>query len=127
MTTSTFLPIDIGTGPNDGTGDPIRSAFNKVNSNFETLFQAVFTSTANIPGITFADLRDFNTPDYTTGTAAVTSGPVLVAVNNSLDGMANRLLVGGNGIAVDNPSAANIISVRSVYTASITSTAFTLV
>lgn len=127
MTTSTFLPIDIGTSPNDGTGDPIRSAFNKVNANFETLYQAVFTATSNIPGITFADLRDFDTPNYTTGSTAVTSGPVLVAVNNSLDGMANRLLVGGNGIAIDNPSATNIINVRNIFTASITSTAFTLV
>jgi hypothetical protein len=127
MTTSTFLPIEIGTSPNDGTGDPIRSAFNKVNANFETLYQAVFTATSNIPGITFADLRDFDTPNYNTGSIAVTSGPVLVAVNNAGDGMANRLLVGGNGIAVDNPSATNIITIRSIFTASITSTAFTLV
>lgn len=127
MTTSTFLPIDIGTSPNDGTGDPIRSAFNKVNANFETLYQAVFTATSNIPGITFADLRDFDTPNYTTGSTAVASGPVLVAVNNSADGMANRLLLGGNGIAIDSPSSPNVIYVRSIFTASITSTAFTLV
>ena len=30
--------VNIGTTPNDGTGDPIRNAFSKVNSNFDLLF-----------------------------------------------------------------------------------------
>lgn len=33
--------INIGTAPNDGTGDPIRDAFDKVNDNFDELYSAV--------------------------------------------------------------------------------------
>jgi hypothetical protein len=32
------LTIDLGTAPNDGTGDPIRTAFGKVNDNFTELY-----------------------------------------------------------------------------------------
>ena len=31
--------INIGSVPNDGTGDPIRTAFDKVNNNFDELYQ----------------------------------------------------------------------------------------
>ena len=30
--------INIGTAPNDGTGDPLRNAFNKANLNFTELY-----------------------------------------------------------------------------------------
>ena len=30
--------INIGTSPNDGTGDPLRNAFNKANLNFTELY-----------------------------------------------------------------------------------------
>ena len=30
--------INIGTAPNDGTGDPLRTAFDKVNDNFTELY-----------------------------------------------------------------------------------------
>lgn len=32
--------INIGTAPNDGTGDPIRTAFDKANQNFTELYGA---------------------------------------------------------------------------------------
>jgi hypothetical protein len=38
--------IDIGAQPNDGTGDPLRTAFNKINNNFSNLF-ATTTLTAS--------------------------------------------------------------------------------
>ena len=39
--------INIGTTPNDGEGDPLRTAFQKTNNNFTQLFStAVFTSNA---------------------------------------------------------------------------------
>ena len=40
------LVINVGSAPNDGAGDPIRTAFQKTNDNFSTLF-----STAGITGI----------------------------------------------------------------------------
>ena len=38
--------INIGTAPNDGLGDPLRTAFGKTNNNFTQLF-----STSGITGI----------------------------------------------------------------------------
>jgi hypothetical protein len=35
--------IDIGAAANDGTGDPLRTAFSKVNSNFTELYAATYT------------------------------------------------------------------------------------
>jgi hypothetical protein len=32
--------IDVGSTPNDGTGDPIRDAFGKANANFSELYAA---------------------------------------------------------------------------------------
>jgi hypothetical protein len=44
---STQEIIYIGTSPNDGQGDPLRTAFAKVNNNFTSLFNTTFnTSTA---------------------------------------------------------------------------------
>lgn len=37
--------INIGANPNDGTGDPLRVAFDKINNNFSNLFQTFLNST----------------------------------------------------------------------------------
>ena len=37
------LIINIGSSPNDGTGDPIRTAFSKTNTNFSELYGLVRT------------------------------------------------------------------------------------
>jgi hypothetical protein len=39
--------INIGTSPNDGTGDPLRAAFNKTNNNFSELYNSVSTLQAS--------------------------------------------------------------------------------
>jgi hypothetical protein len=45
--------INIGALPNDGSGDPLRTAFNKINNNFAELFTAPFnTLSANTTGPT---------------------------------------------------------------------------
>lgn len=33
--------INVGTLPNDGTGDPLRTAFDKINNNFSNIFSTV--------------------------------------------------------------------------------------
>lgn len=38
-------PINIGTTPNDGTGDPIRSAFIKINTNFTDVYSQLLNDT----------------------------------------------------------------------------------
>ena len=47
--------INIGTGPSTGDGDPLRTAFNEVNSNFTELYgtiNGVPVTYSNISGIT---------------------------------------------------------------------------
>lgn len=46
--------IDIGVNPNDGEGDPIRTAGQKINENFEELYQDV----SNVQGLTLTDITD---------------------------------------------------------------------
>jgi hypothetical protein len=47
--------IEVGSSGNDGTGDPLRIAFTKVNRNFEWLASAVAARIASLP--IFAHLR----------------------------------------------------------------------
>ena len=37
--------INIGTTANDGTGDPLRTAFDKINDNFDEIYGASATGT----------------------------------------------------------------------------------
>lgn len=53
--------INIGTSPNDGTGDPIRDAFSKVNSNFNLLFTSFVADTSVIVGNTTVNTVISNT------------------------------------------------------------------
>jgi hypothetical protein len=47
--------INIGASPNDGTGDPLRVAFQKVNNNFSNLFS---TATVNTEAVTVGTTPD---------------------------------------------------------------------
>jgi len=40
--------IDIGSSPNKGDGDPIRTAFDKINENFTELYDANLSDPGNI-------------------------------------------------------------------------------
>ena len=54
--------INIGTQPNDGEGDPLRTAFAKINNNFTQLFSTgFFTSNAQSTGDTAGQVI-FTTP-----------------------------------------------------------------
>jgi hypothetical protein len=44
ISTQTFLAINIGTSPNDGTGDDLRTAFSKVNDNFQWMGNTGFAA-----------------------------------------------------------------------------------
>jgi hypothetical protein len=44
--------INIGTGPNDGTGDPLRTSFDKINNNFSQLFKSVVSTDLGFSGNT---------------------------------------------------------------------------
>ena len=38
---SRYVPVDVGTAPNDGTGDPLRTAFQKVNAGFVDVYDSL--------------------------------------------------------------------------------------
>lgn len=64
--------VDIGAAPNDGTGDPLRTAFSKINNNFANLFATVTTPvTANTSGnapnqvIFSTEIVNFNQAQFT--------------------------------------------------------------
>ena len=57
--------INLGTSPNKGDGDPLRTAFDKVNDNFDELYtaDATFISLATLKTelAASADFADFQT------------------------------------------------------------------
>lgn len=64
--------INVGTTPNDGAGDPLRIAYQKINNNFSNLF-ATFTNVSNNASIGTEVQVIFETPANT-----FTSGEMLV-------------------------------------------------
>jgi hypothetical protein len=74
--------IDIGTAPNDGLGDPLRTAFAKTNNNFSQLF-----ATSGVSGISNGS-SNVNIPQ--------SNGNVVI----SSAGTANVLTVTGTGVNV---------------------------
>ena len=80
--------INIGTSPNDGTGDPLRNAFNKANLNFTELYGSQITDTD--------DLAEGSVNLYNqTHTGDVTGDVSLTIADNAVD--ADKLSVTGNG------------------------------
>ena len=49
------LVIEVGSAPNDGLGDPIRTAYQKCNTNFSELFSRVQTTPPSDPSGTTGD------------------------------------------------------------------------
>ena len=67
-------PINIGSSANDGTGDPLRTAFDKINDNFVELY-----GTDNDINTLDANL-DVSTHSITTG---VTNGDITITPNGT--------------------------------------------
>jgi len=99
ITANTFLSVNIGAAPNDGTGDPLRTSFIKLNDNF-----AHFTDTI-WPNIQITRL-------FSDITSSFISSFNLVQADNveaSFIGNANTQYV-GNTFAVNTFSVDNFVS-----------------
>ena len=82
--------IGIGTAANDGSGDPLRTAFDKCNDNFDELYAAVAALTGGI--LTAVDIMRVGTAtatgatserfDYTTAFTATCKITPIVLGNN---------------------------------------------
>ena len=91
--------INIGSNANDGTGDPLRTAFDKINDNFTELYGSdndLNTLDANL---------DVNNFIITTG---VTNGNITITPNGTGDLLLGALRVNGTSISADNSSFINL-------------------
>jgi cytoskeletal protein CcmA (bactofilin family) len=91
--------INIGSNANDGTGDPLRTAFNKINDNFTELYGSdndLNTLDSNL---------DVNNYIITTG---VTNGNITITPNGTGDLLLGALRVNGTSISADNSSFINL-------------------
>ena len=61
-----FSNINIGASPNDGTGDPLRTAFQKTNDNFDTMSSNVANAEIYVVSITSSYESVFNLARATT-------------------------------------------------------------
>lgn len=91
--------INIGTNANDGTGDPLRTAFDKINDNFVELYGAdnnLNTLDANL---------DVNNYVITTG---VTNGNITITPNGTGNINLGSLKFNGTSISSDDSTIINI-------------------
>ena len=91
--------INIGSNANDGTGDPLRTAFDKINDNFTELYGSdndLNTLDANL---------DVNNFIITTG---VTNGNITITPNGTGDLLLGALRVNGTSISADNSTFINL-------------------
>jgi uncharacterized coiled-coil protein SlyX len=90
--------IDVGTSASDGTGDPLRDAFTKVNDNFTELY-----GTAENQGLTYGNVSSnvagvtFNVTRYT---ESYTATPVLEGTGQSVG---NVYVIQGNVLGGSTP------------------------
>jgi len=88
--------IDIGVQGNDGTGDSIRTSFDKVNKNFTEIY-AIFGGGGTIPFTQLADAPSSYTANQVI--MAATTGGVLTA----------RTIVGSGGVTINTSSNSQLV------------------
>ena len=92
-------PINIGSSANDGTGDPLRTAFDKINDNFVELYGTdndINTLDANLDVSTFA---------ITTG---VTNGDITITPNGTGNIKLGAMKFNGTTLSSDDSTLINI-------------------
>jgi len=98
------LTVNIGSSENKGDGDPIRTAFDKINKNFSELYAGNFADPENI-GVTFkpdADgSQDLGSADRQWGELHVKDFVYIGGVRLSVDAAGN-LVIGGGVLAIQD-------------------------
>lgn len=111
VSTSNYVAVNLGTVANDGTGDDLRTAFNKVNQNFAN-YQAVGIPTQNISASGTVEAAFF-VGDGSGLTAIPTSGLYSNANVSSYlptySGSVTDVTVTGN-ITLNNPLSSLVVS-----------------
>jgi len=94
--TATFgqqLTIGVGTTANDGLGDPVRTAFQKANTNFTAVFLNILTVSNTVT----ANTANITTVSNSVGTVAAN----LTTVSNSVETVAANLTTVSNAVTVN--------------------------
>lgn len=119
---ATLDPINVGTAPDDGTGDPIRNAFTKVNSN-ENILNAELITKQKAPTnrVVVNDMGDFPAPvagkinlvantEYYIGsnTVSILTNNIVIAPNSVISGAGgpSQLTFTGTGSMFEGGDAA---------------------
>jgi hypothetical protein len=121
--------VNLGTTANDGTGDPLRSAFDKLNDNFDEVYGNSFVDTANIAddAVTADKLANSINTEITANTAKVTNathtgdvtGSTALTISNDVvdqDQLANRY----KGIASSSTTTSQNLDCSSASTFQLT-------
>ena len=66
---STFSNVNVGTVPNDGTGDPLRTSFIKINENFQYINEKIWPNLEITPPSLTADITSSYISDFNLITA----------------------------------------------------------
>ena len=99
ITANTFLSVNIGAAPNDGTGDPLRTAFTKLNANFDQITNYIW------PNLQISRLSS----DIDSSTTSSFNFLGADTVNALILGNANTSIV-GNTLTVNNFVLSNLVS-----------------
>lgn len=127
MTTSSFVTINVGAAPNDGTGDNLREAFIKVNNNFANI-----TSNGENVGNLVASGTIDATGGITTGSDLSVSGNIYLnknlTANSGIYAVSTYTGSYTDGVIVDYTTGTGRISVGSadgltIYNGGLASTA----
>jgi hypothetical protein len=105
--------IDIGSTANDGTGDPLRTAFNKINENFVEVY-------SGIGGTTFigGTVPNPTTFQSTTASTSTSTGAVVVAGGMGVQGNLRAAAFFGNGSGLTGITVSSATTAGTVTTAS---------
>lgn len=102
ISTVTFLGVGVGTTANDGTGDDLRTAFQKVNANFGWISNTGFNA-GNISATGEIDAAT------ATVTGNVTAGGNLVRAGGSIDSGYQYYAITGNTSITANVNVSRVI------------------
>ena len=106
--------INIGTTPNDGTGDPLRTAFTKVNENFTELYDTADTQDLDFTGDSGTGAVELDSQTLnlvgTNGVQTTASGQTITIDTSSLD---TRLTTAEADIDTNTASITTEASTRS--------------
>lgn len=110
--------VNIGAAPNDGTGDPIRDAFNKVNQNFDEVYSSYNPTGTITVGNSSANSVVSNTGGFTTSTnttvntSTVVNTSIIRIGNSTANSTVNSTVISIVGSSTLGTTTINTISIR---------------